>query len=129
MFNFAVTEKVFESKTQFKKAIQAVKNKVLNTEDVILLINANIYNLYNSLVSHFFGGGPVNQENIYKQNLVIEYIEEYEPRNKHLFYILIENGLIGVCGRGFTFESDRINQPQSEYERMIEIIFNKGFVF
>lgn len=129
MFKYVLNKNIFATKEDYKEAKEAIKDKVLTIEELEIQINANIINLYNSIVSHFFGGEPIDHENIYKRDVVHEYINEFCPQYQRFFPILLQNGLIGVCGRGYTLDSKRLKQTKEEYDIMINTMFRKGFVF
>ncbi|OME55418.1 hypothetical protein BSK59_13145 [Paenibacillus odorifer] len=128
MLKYPLTKQVFRSEEDYKEALRAVKEKVITIEELEILININVFELYNSIVSHFFGGEKINHENIYKRDIVHEYIEEFCPLFKRYFGILTNNGIIGVCGRGYTFDSERLKQSKEDYETMINVYFHKGII-
>lgn len=129
MFDYAITPQLFRSPIEFDNILSAVNNKKITTGEVKTVINGNIINLYNSIVYHFFGGGTIDHENIYKREAVQKYITEYCSQWQHYFMILVQNGFIGVCGRGYTLDHSRLKQSEQDYEKMINVYFQKGIIF
>jgi hypothetical protein len=126
---YPLNASVFQTEEDYKEALQAVKSKQITVEDVQLLITNNVKQLYNSLVAFFFGSEQINHNNIFKREIVIEKLNEYCKHDSHLFHILLQNDLIGVCGRGYTFEVPRFKHNEEEYNRIIELNFMLGFCF
>lgn len=124
MFKYAMNENIFSNKSAFQEAVQAVKEKKVTVNEIKNAIDHSIICFYNELVSSYFGGKNVNSENIYRKESLEKLIQEEYPQSKQYFGILKENGLIGVCGRGYTFESPKLNTTSLE-ENFINVIFYK----
>lgn len=119
-----LTKQVFSNLEAFKESKKAVKSGIVTVDDIMLLIQSNIVQFYNELVAQFFGPEPVDGERIYRREVVDSVIEDYIPHYKYLFQTLKQLGLVGVCGRGYTFESPRLKMAEQQHDRWIHITFH-----
>lgn len=112
MFQYQLNHNVFTSKENFKAAVQAVNKKLVTVDEVSALVNDQIIKLYNRLVSQYFEGKPVNPNIVFEREQFKKMVHDLPDNEYAYFAVLVNNGIIGLCGSGYTFE----RQPITENE-------------
>jgi len=100
----------------------AVNSNAVTLDDLDLIYVSDMKLLHDEIIARIRcmnGFQAIKTDDIFSR----EYIENMIPENKqHVFKALKQTGYIGVCGRGYTINS-QIKLTDAEYERVTKVIW------
>lgn len=125
MFHYLLDSNTFTSKENFKAAVKIAKGDSKTVDAIKALVDSQIIQRYNAMVEHFFKGEEVNSNIVFTRESV-ELVANHLPDHEYAYFaILVNNGIIGVCGSGYTFEREQI--VNEEINKLAKIAIEKGF--
>ncbi|TVY09934.1 hypothetical protein [Paenibacillus cremeus] len=113
--NYALDKNVFASDESFKLAVTQVKSKQITVDELQSDITTQILSFYSAIYNHFNGSNLIQDDILYRDSIHSFIESNYNnPQYWTFFSILKNNGLIGVCARGYTFDYKPVAEPVQE---------------